>query len=140
VVLIVKTPSLEMLKSPAAQKQCFLGGGGVATGLNFKKGGAFFCDSTIFIAETAPEIWGALMRDRRIVLARPMVEELQPWLRDPRGSNVEIHPHVNLAVDGKPSEYMRLEKPLTDVVRIAADYYLALLAIRKHSLELAATH
>ncbi len=110
----------------------------IAAGLNFKSGGAFFCDSTMFISETASEIWSALMRDRRIVLVPPMIQELEAWVRDPRGTNASVHSEIAAALAGKCSDAVRLaDPPMDDVTRTAANYYLNLLGMRKHSLQLA---
>jgi hypothetical protein len=109
----------------------------IAASLNFKRGGAFFCDSTMFLSETASEIWSALMHDRRIVLVAPMIQELERWLRDPRGTNIGAHTEISAALAGKPTDAVRLVDPPPDrMLRTAGNYYFNLLSRRKHSLEL----
>jgi hypothetical protein len=78
------------------------------------------------------------MRERRIVLAGPIVDELQPWIRDPRDGNPGVHSEIVNCLAGKRSDCVRLAATPSDpIIQIAGVYYHNVLGIRKHSLDIA---
>jgi hypothetical protein len=110
----------------------------VASSINFQSGGVFFCDSTLFLAPTDARIWNALLRERRIALIPPIVDEVQWWLADCKGVNTEAHRqlHAHLSGDTRAPVRMIEQPPFADLAA-AGLYYVNLLGIRKHMLSIA---
>jgi|SRR5215469_8079986 len=55
----------------------------VASSINFRPGGFCFCDSSVYIKQTDDRIWDAVLRDGRLTLIPPLLDELQWWLQGP---------------------------------------------------------
>jgi hypothetical protein len=106
----------------------------IVSSIDFKADVAFFCDSTVFLAPTDAAIWNALFRHNNIVLVPPIIDELQWWLADPKGINLEAHRHVTALLKGEQAPPMSILRPSTPEVEAAALYYVNLLGIRKHTL------
>lgn len=110
----------------------------VASSINFRSGGAFFCDSTVFLAPTDTQIWNALLREKRIVPIRPIIDELKWWLADCKGVNTEANKQLHAHLKGDDSVPIRVTEHLpSDNLRTAVLYDVNLLGIRKHTLAIA---
>src|SRR5436190_12146926 len=105
----------------------------VAESLRFRADGHFLCDSTTFLSPTDERIWDVLLRERKIVLISPIIDEIRVWCGDPRGVNVEASKHVKAHLDNNDSSRVQtLDLPPTQELINAAVYYINLLGIRKH--------
>lgn len=110
----------------------------IVSSIDFKTDVVFFCDSTLFLAPTDSAVWNTLFRHNNIVLAPPIIDELQWWLADPKGINLEAHRHVAALLKGDQAAPMSiLSRPPTPELESAALYYVNLLGIRKHTLAIA---
>jgi hypothetical protein len=104
----------------------------VAEAIDYRPGGACFCDSTVFIAPTDECIWSSLLRQKRTVLIPPMLKELRWWLADSEGENREAWRQVNAHLKGDRAAEVRTIDYIADVSSAAINYYINLLGLRKH--------
>lgn len=95
----------------------------------------YVCDANMFIAETDDGIWEALLSaQNRLVLTRPVFDELDLWLKSPN-HNDRVHRSVVAALNGDSSSPIQL----LDVPRqgtsdaAVVDYYVNLLGFRKQA-------
>lgn len=107
----------------------------IAKVIRFSKQGAVFCDSTVFIAPTEPEIWEALLEERRAILISPLLSELKWWLGDSHGSNPHARKFVEASIAassiGELGPIEIVDRIPSPDLRFAIDYYVKLLSIRK---------
>ncbi len=107
----------------------------IANAIRFSKQGAVFCDSTVFIAPTEPEIWEALLEERRATLIHPLIAELKWWLGDAYGSNPDARKSVEESIaassTGRVGPIRIIQNVPNRELRWAMDYYVNLIGIRK---------
>ena len=110
---------------------------GVAGSINFRPG-VSLCDSTVFLAPTDNRIWQALLREKRVVLIPPILDEMQLWINEPKGVNLDAHKQVQAHLTGDESAQVQtLDPPPTQELINAAVYYINLLGARKHMAKIA---
>jgi hypothetical protein len=95
----------------------------------------YVCDANMFIAETDDGIWEALLAaQNRLVLTKPVFDELDLWLRSP-SHNQRLHQAVVAAINGDARSPVQLvdvpRKGTTDATVV--DYYVNLLGFRKQA-------
>jgi hypothetical protein len=108
----------------------------IAEAIDFKPGGACFCDSTLFIGETDERIWNVLLKHKRIALIPHILKELQWWLADPDGNNQKARTQVNAHIAGDPSPDVRTIDEL-GIPSDTVNYYIHLLGARKRMFAIA---
>jgi hypothetical protein len=93
--------------------------------------GLYFCDPTMFLAETEKCIWDSLLQPNRLVLVPPIIEELSNWLRDPKANHC-VHPAMVAASKGDETANITALNWEREVEILACEYYVNLLGQRKN--------
>jgi hypothetical protein len=94
---------------------------------------AVFCDNSAFDDHAPPELWDVLLSEPgRMVLTQRVNFELRPWL----GKRPD-HPVTKAALNHHPGLSEWREPELGEPGRRVFDYYMALLSLRRATLEAA---
>lgn len=106
--------------------------GVVAQAMRFKTDGLFFCDSTLFLAPTAPSIWAAMTDRNEIALIPRIVGEISKWIDDAPSTNPEAHALIKARLNGDTKSGVQLiVEPTQKWISRAVWYYADLLGVRK---------
>jgi hypothetical protein len=104
----------------------------VAQAMRFKAEGLFFCDSTLFIAETSPLIWDAMTDRNEIALIPRIINEISKWIDDAPSLNQDAHARIKARLSGDTKSGVQvIVKPDQEWMSKGVWYYADLLGVRK---------